>query len=257
MAQIQSDVAEPDGAILYGAPDEVHGRLADEARDEDIGRLEVKLAGRTHLLDIAVLHDHDAVGHGHGFCLVMGDVNGGGAGLPVDLGDLGAHGDALLGIQVGKGLVHQEHAHLADDGPAHRHALPLAAGKRPGHPVQVIRQAQHLGGFLDLLFDDVLVHALQRQAEGQVIVHRHVGIQGIALEHHRNAALPGALLVGALAVDQKFALADFLQPGDHPQRGGLAAAGGTNENNELAFLDFQVEIVHGMETIGVDFIYVL
>ena len=42
-------------------------------------------------LDVAVLHDHDPVGHGHGFDLVMGDVDGGRSQTPVQLFDLDAH----------------------------------------------------------------------------------------------------------------------------------------------------------------------
>ena len=100
-----------------------------------VHRLEVQLIGGAHLLDIALLHHHDPVRHGHGLRLVVGDVDGGGPRLPVDLGDLRAHGDPLLGVQVGEGFVHQEDPHLSDDGPPDGHPLPLAPGEGPGEAV--------------------------------------------------------------------------------------------------------------------------
>ena len=40
-------------------------------------------------------------------------------------------------------------------------------------------------------------------------------------------------------------LADPLQPGDHPQRGRLAAAGRADEDEELAVRDLELEVVDG------------
>src|SRR6266852_3863153 len=44
---------------------EIH--LADETRDEWRPGSPVYLGGRAHLLDLARVHDHDAVGHGESF----------------------------------------------------------------------------------------------------------------------------------------------------------------------------------------------
>ena len=122
----------------------------------------------------------------------MGDVDGGGPGLPVDLGDLGAHGDPLLGVQVGKRLIHQEDAHLTDDRAANGHSLALAAGQGPGQTVQVIGETQDLGGLQHPLLNDVVVHTLEGQAKGDVVIDRHLGIEGVALEDHGHLPLPGA-----------------------------------------------------------------
>ena len=45
------------------------------------------------------------------------------------------------------------------------------------------------------------------------------------------------------------AAADVLQPGDHPQGGGLAAAGRTDEHDELAVGDVDGEVVYGVEAV--------
>ena len=52
------------------------------------------------LLDHAVLHDNDAVRHGHGLHLVMGDIDGRRPDLSVELADLCPHTDAELCVKV-------------------------------------------------------------------------------------------------------------------------------------------------------------
>ncbi len=44
-----------------------------------------------------------------------------------------------------------------------------------------------------------------------------------------------------LPVEQDLAAGDSLQPGDHAQRGGLAAARRAEQHHELAIVDGQVE----------------
>ena len=56
--------------------DQIHLRRADEARHENIGGLGEHLVRDAHLLDQAVAHDGDAVGHGQGLELVVGDDHG-------------------------------------------------------------------------------------------------------------------------------------------------------------------------------------
>ena len=100
---------------------------ADEAGDEQVGGTVVEFERRADLLDHAVVHHHDLVGHGHGLDLVVGDVDGGGLQALVQGLDLGAHGDAQLGIEVGERLVEQEDLRIAHDRAAHGDALALAA----------------------------------------------------------------------------------------------------------------------------------
>ena len=196
------------------------------------------------LLDEAVLHDDDPVAQGHGLGLVMGDVDKRGVDALPQLDDLGPHLVAELGVQVGQGLVHQEHGGVPDDGPADGHTLPLAAGQSLGLAVQILGDIQNFGGLTDLLVDLVLGQLLQLQGEGHVFIHGHVGIQGIALEHHGDVPVLGLHVVHQLAADGQLAAGDVLQTGDHPQGGGLAAAGGAHQHDELLVRNVQVEILH-------------
>src|SRR6185437_8827442 len=149
---------------LQLALEEIHRRRADEARDELVVRPVVQLERRTDLLDNAVMHHHDLVGHGHGLDLVMGDIDRGGLEPLMQFLDFGAHRHPQLGIEVGQRLVEQEHLRIAHDGAPHRDALALAAGQLPGIAVEQRRQVQNLGGALDARGD--LVRARAEQLEG-------------------------------------------------------------------------------------------
>ena len=130
-----------------------------------------------------------------------------------------------------------------DDGAADGHALALAAGQGLGLPVQILGDVQDLGGLLHPLIDLILGELAQFQGEGHVLPHGHVGIQGVVLEHHGDVPILGGHVVHELAVDVQLARADLLQTGDHPQGGGLAAAGGADQHDELLVGDFQVEVL--------------
>jgi hypothetical protein len=76
-----------------------------------------------------MLHHDDVPGEGHGLDLVVGHVDRGRAQAPVQLGDLRAHLNAELRVEVGQGLVEQEDRGLAHDRAPHGDPLALAAGQ--------------------------------------------------------------------------------------------------------------------------------
>ena len=72
-------------------------------------------------------------------------------------------------------------------------------------------------------------HPARAEPEGDVVEHRHVRVERVVLEDHRDVALPGARVVDAPVADQDLALGHRLEPGDHPERGRLSAAGRPDE----------------------------
>jgi hypothetical protein len=67
------------------------------------------------------------------------------------------------------------------------------------------------------------------QAEAHVLLDRHMRVERVGLEHHRHAAL-GRVDPGDIApADGDAALGGLLQPRDHAQKRGLAAARGADE----------------------------
>jgi hypothetical protein len=111
----------------------------------------IDLLRRAHLLHLAVVHQHHAVGHFQRFFLVVGDEDRGDVQLVVEPAQPAAQLLAHLGIERAEGLVEQQHPRLHRQRPGQRDALALAAGelrrKAVGDPVELhqLEQLGHLG----------------------------------------------------------------------------------------------------------------
>src|SRR5215207_5066445 len=83
--------------------------------------------------------------------------------------------------------------------------------------------------------------ALEPQPEGDVLLDALVWEQRIALEHRVDRTLLGRHTghVGAVDVDRSDL--DRLETAEHSQRGGLPAARGTEQGEELARFDGEVD----------------
>jgi hypothetical protein len=155
--------------------------------------------------------------------------------------DLGAHLHAKLRVQIRQRLVEQEHLRHPDDRATHRDALPLPTGKLTRIAIEIGLEAEDIGGLGDVLRDLVLGFLREHQRERHVVAHRHVRIERVILEHHRDVALLRRNAVDHPPADGNLAAADFLQPGDHAQKGRLAATRRSDQHAELAVGDFDVD----------------
>ena len=77
-------------------------------------------------------------------------------------------------------------------------------------------------------------------------------IQRVVLEDHRDVTILRGDLVHDPVTDPDSSLADLLEPGDHAERRGLAAAGRADEDHELALADRELELIDGAGPVGVD-----
>ncbi len=221
--------------------DEVHRRRADEGGDEEVRGLLVDLERRPHLLELAVLHDGDAVAHRHRLDLVVRDVDRRRLQAVLELADLGAHLDAELGVEVRERLVEEEDGGLSRDGPADRDPLPLAARELLRLAVEELRDAEHLGGLVHELVHLGLGRLADLQAELEVLPDRHVRVERVALEDHGDVAVLRGHVVHDAVADGDGAVGDLLEPRDHPQGRRLAAARRPDEDHELVVLDLEVQ----------------
>ena len=255
-----ADAGQPHTHMVVGelasAVGDVHDRAADELRDEQVGRLVVDLVRGVDLLQHAVVHDADPVGHGHRLDLVVRDVDRGRVVLDVQPAQFGAHLLAQLGVERADRLVHQHRLRPPHQRAADGHALHVAAGQRRRPLLQQVLDAQHLGHRGDLLAHLCVGHAGGAQREGDVVEGAQVRIERVQLEHEGDVALLRRQLVHPPAVDADVARVDALQPGDGAQRRRLAAARRPEQHDELAVPDVQVELaddVVGAEVlVGVD-----
>ena len=119
----------------------------------------------------------------------------------MEAGDLGARLDAQLGVEVGQRLVHQEDRRLADDRPAERDALALPAGQLLRLAVEQLLELDGLGGLVDPALDLRLGDLAQLEPEGEVLADRHVRVERVALEDHRDVAILGRNVVDDAIAD--------------------------------------------------------
>ena len=169
----------------------------------------------------------------------MGHIYRGNAELPLDPFDGVAHLYPELGIQIGKRLVHQQHLRLNDNSPGQGHPLLLAAGEVGRHTVLQVVNFYDFQNVVDLLFDFLLGQFPVLQSEGHVVENVHVGKHGIVLKDHANIPLVGRNVVDYPIIDLKGAALNGIEADDHPQQCGLAAAGGSQQGEELPGLDLQ------------------
>ena len=173
----------------------------------------------------------------------MGDVDRRRRQAPLELQDLGPRLDAQRRVEVRERLVHQERSRLAHDRPTERDALALPAGELLRLALEQLAQVEDLGGARHAAVDLGLLDLGVAQPEREVVVHRHVRVERVGLEDHREVACAGREVVDDAIADQDAAARDVLEAGQHPQRRALAAARRADEHEELAVGDLEREVV--------------
>src|SRR5690606_29520642 len=99
--------------------------------------------------------------------------------------------------------------------------------------------------------DLVLGHLREGEREGDVVAHRHVRVQRVGLEDHRDVAVLRCPLVDTLAGDAQFTVGDVLETGDHVERGGFSAPGRADEDDELAVGDLEIHVADGLRSVRI------
>ncbi len=102
-----------------------------------------------------------------------------------------------------------------------------------------------------------LLELAQLEAEREVVVDRHVRVERVALEDHRDVAVLRRHVVDDPVADEHPPVADVLEPGHAAQCGGLSAARWPDEDQELPVLDLQVEVVDGDDVLAVPLVHVV
>ena len=237
------EVLRPESDQRAAVLEEVHGRRAEEAGDERVGGLVVDFLRLSQLADLAGVHHRDPVAQAHRLHLVVRHVDGGRSEAPLELLQFVARQIAQLGVEVTEGLVEEEHVRLADHRPRERDALPLSAGKLARLALEQPVDAEHRGRLAHALVDGFRVDLLRLEGEGDVLLNRHVRVQRVALEDHRDLALARRQIVHHAVADDDVAGGLLLEPGDHAEQGRLPAAGRTEQDEELSFASREVDAV--------------
>ena len=107
------------------------------------------------------------------------------------------------------------------------------------------RRVEEVGRFFDAPLDLLLGPLAQLQAEGHVVVDRHVRVERVGLEHHCDVPVLRCNVIHQAVADVDVTGGDLLQASDHAQGRALAAAGRPDQHQELAVLDLDVEVCDG------------
>ncbi len=188
------------------------------------------------------VHHCDRVGHGHGLLLVVGDVHEGLADLVLDPLDLDLHRPAQLEVERAEWLVEQQHLGAVDERPCERDPLLLATGELGGLLASLAAQLHQVQHLPDLRVD--LGRLTSPQPERHVLVDVEVREQRVALEHRVDRAPVGLREGDVVPAKRDRPRRGGVEPRDHPQGGGLAAARGSKQGEERAAWDVEVQRVH-------------
>ena len=147
-----------------------------------------------------------------------------------------AHHAARLRVQRAEGLVHEQDGGIADEHLGERHALALAAGELMGIAINKTGEAHTRQQGPSPLTRLRGRHAPHFQRHGHIGQRGLPGHERVLLEQiarlRRDARDPAAM-------DPGEASGGGQKPRHHIQQGGLAAARGAHDGNELACGDLQ------------------
>jgi hypothetical protein len=139
-----------------------------------------------------------------------------------------------------------------ESGPPHRHTLALPARELGRPAVELVGELQQLGDLRDAAVELGLGGLGQPERIADVLAHRHVGVERVALEHHGDVAVLGREVGDVAAADGDGAGGHLLEPGDHAEQRGLAAARRPDQHQQLAVGDVEVDGVDGRDRAVVD-----
>ena len=228
---------------------------AEESGGEHVLRERVDRLRQAALDHVAAVHHHDVVGDRQRLVLVVRDEHGGDAEPLLHRADLVAHPAAQTLVEVAQRLVEQQHLRLADQRPGQRDPLLLAAGERRRRAVGEIGEADH-------------VQRVHRRARGRGLLRPRARRRAAGTSRSASTVMCGQIAydwktmpIGRRCAPTKtpragsettwppismIAGVGALQPGDQPQRRGLAAAARAEQGDQLAVGNVQVDAVDGV-----------
>src|SRR4051812_35979396 len=171
--------------------------------------------------------------------------------------ELDASLDAKLGVEIGERLVEEKRQRFSNDRPAERDALALATRELRGFPIEQSVETQRSGDRAHALVDNRGSLFPYGQSETEVLANRHVRVERVILEDHRDVTLLRRQVGDVPVVDPDDAIGYALESGHHPEHGRFAAARWTDEDEELAIGDLEAEVAGSRISVRVNFIYVL
>ncbi|KAF1043511.1 MAG: hypothetical protein GAK38_03926 [Xylophilus sp.] len=127
---------------------EAHGRRTDKARDKLIRGTIIEIERRANLLNLTLIHHNDTVPHGHGFDLIVCDIDDRRFQTMMECLNLGAHLNTQLCIKIGQWLIEKENRRLTHNRTSHGDSLTLTAGKLARITIKIGMQIEDRRGLI-------------------------------------------------------------------------------------------------------------
>src|SRR5213082_3386807 len=203
------------------------------------------------LHDASAVDDGDVAAQALGFLQIVRGENDGGAAI-VDLAQELPHRAADLDVDPGGGLIENQQPRLVHQRACDHQAALHAAGQAARHAPAPLPQLQLL---------EVLLGALARYRARDAVEARlvdHDGVRGLEhvevqfLRHDADAGLGRLqLVVDVVAEDARLAGGLVDERGDDPDERGLAGAVGSEQREEVAPLDLEVDALERLHAVSV------
>ena len=158
--------------------------FAEEVRDEAGRRPGIDLGRGADLVQPAVVHHRDPVGHDQRLLLVMGDEERGQAEPALQPPDLELQPLPQLAVERAEGLVEQQQPRAEDHGAGERHPLLLPARELPRQPPASGPSSTSASASATRRGDLRLRPPPHLQREGDVLRDRQMREQRVILEDH-------------------------------------------------------------------------
>src|SRR6188508_466194 len=212
-------VVEAQGGELAVTPADVGVEKVADAEEpgHEVGRRSlVQLLWRPQLLDVAVPHDGDAIGHRHRLLLVVGHEDERDPDLTLDPLELDLHLLAELQVEGTEWLVEEEDLRVIHQSACERNALLLAARELARLALLVAGQLDKVEHEPDLVADLVRRRLAATESEGDVLEDAEVREERVVLEDGVRRALEGRQIGDVLVAEEDPSGRGFLEPADHP-----------------------------------------
>lgn len=233
--------ASPFGGIRKFGGEDRDPRRADELRDVTLRGTIKDLLWRAYLDDLSLAHHSNPVGECHRFALIVGNEEHCLADSVVKVFQFGAQSRSRGSVEMGEGLVKEEGCRVANDSFGDGNPLPFGGVEPGGPPVEDSFNAEKLRRGKNPLVNLVPGHPLSPKRKGDVLANGQVRIKGVKLKHHRDIPLARRQTRDISIVKEHLSGGGRLQAGNNAERCRLAAAGRTQQRDELPILNGQVK----------------
>src|SRR3982075_1502018 len=107
-------------------------------------------------------------------------------------------------------------------------------------------EAHHFEGLFNTALCGMPRDTAHIEAERHVLGDRHMREQRVVLKYQADVALVRRFVGNLVAIDENLSAGDQQQPRDHPQDGRFAATRWTEQTQQLALRQIDIDMINGL-----------